>query len=73
MYANKNRSRHRKKIIMHRIWQYIYFITFVSFIFPNGEISSVSADTQDDENYMQKLSIYIHAKSLSGGILLTND
>lgn len=43
------------------------------FVFPNGEISSVGADTQDDENYMQKLSIYIHAKSLSGGILLTND
>mgnify|MGYP003639739261 CR=1 FL=1 len=41
------------------------------FIFPNGNIDCISSNDEDDIEYIDGLSTYIHAKKMSGGILLT--
>tara|TARA_R110000824_G_scaffold77249_1_gene195443 strand:+ start:11400 stop:12050 length:651 start_codon:yes stop_codon:yes gene_type:complete len=43
------------------------------FVFPNGEVDYVSADTPEDKLYKETLTLYRNAKLLTGGLIIKSD
>jgi hypothetical protein len=43
------------------------------FVFPNGEVDYVSADTAEDKLYKETLTLYRNAKLITGGLIIKSD
>ena len=40
------------------------------FVFPNGEVDYISADSLEDKAYKETLTLYRHAETITGGFII---
>ena len=43
------------------------------FVFPNGEVDFISADSSEDKLYKETLTLYRNAKIITGGLIIKSD
>lgn len=66
-------STHATKLVEEIKQSLVDYDYWAIFVFPNGEVDYVSADTAEDQLYKETLTLYRNAKLITGGLIIKSD